>query len=99
MTTRIMTAAAIIGARRVLAPAAAFNAEADAEPPTGIPAVSALAALATPWPMKSRDTSGRCPSALAYMAEIPAPCTRPMNASDAAGKSNMGTCESDGNVH
>ena len=43
-----MTTDAIIGARRVRAPAAVLIADADAEPPTGMPPVTAHATFAAP---------------------------------------------------
>ena len=40
------------------APATLFRADAETDPPTGIPWNTPAAMFATPWPVKSRDTSG-----------------------------------------
>ena len=57
MTTAITTPA-MTRAWRERAPAALFSADADIEPPTGIPWKTPAATLATPWPTKSCDASG-----------------------------------------
>jgi len=57
MTTAI-TAAAVMFARRVRAPAVVTRDVADIDPPTGMPWRSPEAMFATPWPRKSPEASG-----------------------------------------
>ena len=56
--TTAITTPANTAAWRDRAPAALFRAEADTEPPTGMPWNTPDAMLATPCPTKSRDASG-----------------------------------------
>ena len=68
--------------QRVLA---ATRADADMDPPTGIPRKSPATTLPTPCPTKSREASEARPSGLGMPADTAAPWTSPMKASDAAG--------------
>ena len=95
-TTTAMTAAANTSDQRERAPASLLSDDADTEPPTGMPRNTPAARLATPWPTKSRDASGYCPSGFGKFAEMPAPCTRPTNASETAGSNRAGTRRSRG---
>ncbi len=83
--TSAMTAAAMNSARRVRAPAAVMSADADIEPPTGMPRNTPETMLPTPWPTKLRESSAGLPSAFGTPAATAAPCTRPTNASERAG--------------
>ncbi len=85
-----MTAAVISSDSRVWAPASLLSAEADTEPPTGMPWKIPDAMLPTPWPTKSRDASPYVPSAFGKLAEMPAPCTRPTKARESAGRTRAG---------
>ena len=97
-TTIAIVSPATSGARRVRAPAVRFSADADTEPPTGMPWNTPLATFAAPCATKSRDASAADPSGLAKPPEIPAPWTRPTNASASAGTTSAGTWPSSGQV-
>ena len=83
--TSDITTAPMNSARRVRAPAATISADADIEPPTGMPRNTPETMLPTPWPMKLRESSAGLPSAFGTPAATAAPCTRPTNASESAG--------------
>ena len=80
-----MTAPATTSASLLRAPLVETSADADIDPPTGIPRNAPDTRLPTPWPMKSREESDARPSGLGMPAETAAPCTSPMNASESAG--------------
>ena len=94
--TTAITAPAITRDCRDRAPAALFSADADTDPPTGMPWNTPAATFAAPCPVKSRDTSGKPPSGLGKLAEMLAPWTSPTNARDSAGTSSDGTAASSG---
>ena len=56
--TTAITTPAITRAWRERAPAALFSADAETDPPTGIPWNTPAATFAAPCPVKSRETSG-----------------------------------------
>ena len=87
LTGVIMIVAGALGAGRLLrfVPTAVMSADADIEPPTGMPRNTPETMLPTPWPTKLRESSAGLPSAFGTPAATPAPCTRPTNASESAG--------------
>ena len=93
-----MTAPAKTSASRLRAPLALTRADADIDPPTGMPRKTPATMLPTPWPMKSREGSDARPSGLGMPAETAAPWTSPMNASDNAGMSREGMSAKEGST-